>query len=217
MNSVYVISLTIAIILVIGIFLYIIFRHNEKFSIPAYWAEALEKVETSVAADQAEFAKLYIRGFPTPPAYHTKLYKHMNQISAANLVSGYEQTIGSRNGIHAYTLVNITSSGNISNVNISITSDPGASEIPIGLYTSDKKGILSYQNDTVFADSNGHIGTYESINTTNQAYALSNQPTSYNYTPPSPIPPGGSFVITAAGFLGANANLTFTINSITFK
>jgi hypothetical protein len=139
----------------------------------------------------------------------------MNQISPENLVSGYKQTIG--NGIYAYTLVNITSIRNISNVNISITSEPGASEIPIGLYTSDKKGILSYQNDTVFADSNGNIGTNGNPYNTNQAYALSNQPTSYNYTPPSPIPPGGSFVITAAGFRDANANLTFTINSITLS
>ena len=131
-----------------------------------------------------------------PPAYHTKLYKNINQISPANLVSGYTQTIG--NGIYGYTLVN-TSAGNISNVNISITSTwPNGS---IWLYNFDKSGNMSPKYDT--------LATPTTI--------------TYNYTPfPTAsstlniIPPGGYFVIDVS-LLSANSTVTFTINSITFS
>ena len=123
MNSVYVISLTIAIVLVIGIFLYIISRPNEKFS-------------TVVS-----------------PLGYTKLYGNIvcdnlgditvNPISSTYLVSGYNQSTLYNpygNSTYGYTLVN-TSSNSISNINITITSPN--KYIPVWLYNLDGSGNSS--------------------------------------------------------------------------
>lgn len=123
MNSVYVISLTIAIVLVIGIFLYIISRPNEKFS-------------TVVL-----------------PLGYTKLYGNIcydnlgditvNPISSIYLVFGYNQSASYNpygNSTYGYTLVN-TSSNSISNINITITS--ASTDTAVWLYNLDASGNSS--------------------------------------------------------------------------
>ena len=200
MNRVYVISLTIAIILVICIFLYIISRPGEKFS--TNWGELAGELETGIVADTDEFAAV-------SPAGYTILYGNIiydiygnitvNPVPSNYAYSPYIADIGSTNasgnGICGYTLVNVLKY-HISNINITITS-PSA-HIAVLLYNLDKYGNKSQVRKI-----------YNSSATT------------YNYTPlptasstSNIIPPGGFFVIDMRNFVQSSP-VSFLINSIT--